>query len=220
MKKLLTIALVTLISVVPAFADLSKTEIITWGYQALDAAWNGQNTLVVKANEDLSSGQVNRVVPEINSAVWTAGGLDANQFYAEFSVSSLTSSNAFGTGYIVLRDNDGTKLAMIVSGNFTPIPGSVFFNGVITDAFFGENMDGAFEGDYGSFSTDFSAYRDKWIGTITQFNFTSGAWLTAGEFDGVSTNSTGSIVAVPVPAAVLLGGLGLGLVGWIKRQFA
>jgi hypothetical protein len=223
MKNVLIVMALIAGLVSPAVADM--TPIMSWGYEQLSGSWakttDTTGTLTVSVDVAKSFGDVTRTIPTVAQAGWFPAGLNADQFSAAFAVTNMDADSANGTGTVSIKDNDGTILGMTVVGEFSMLGGKVYFNGNITSAGFIAD-DGDFEGDIGSFSTDFGKYNDiPWVGTITQFTVDGGSWIKdIAEFSGKSTNSTGEITAVPVPAAVLLGGLGLGLVGWMKRRFA
>jgi len=124
---------------------------------------------------------------------------------------------ANGTGTISVWDKDGDQIMGYVNGSWQELGGVATFTGTISPLFvFDNSSDTTFDGNlYGSFSTDFSNY-PMLLGATTDLATHEG-WFPDTGFSNVRSSVTSQII--PAPAAVLLGMIGLGIVGWVKRKF-
>ena len=173
-----------------------------------------------------SDGTVSRLVSPAGKAEFTWPGSEGS-FLLTMSLSSYPSA----TGSFKFTDIDNDTLEGTVSGVWVRVPlsgglGYNMFGGVLSGVTFSQDgdSDGMFNGDSGSVLLSFPEYATSWNGSMTVLTGLSpsfdGTW-TGKYFWGVDGGTVGGVVsAVPVPAGVLLGFLGLGAAGLGLRKLS
>jgi len=145
---------------------------------------------------------------------YTGGSFDLSMNVAAISPTLMT---ATGTGYFIITDTDtvGDTIRGTLDGDWSRVGVSNVFSGVLTDVMFKDNgtSDGQFNGHAGSLLTISDS--GPWVGTLMELS-TTGTWFSEGDY----TSNSGSVDAsvVPIPTAVLLGFLGLGVAGLKLRK--
>ncbi len=123
-------------------------------------------------------------------------------------------NTALAHGTLTAIDIDGDVITGSVSGGWTLIGGQATFTGGISELAISSD-DGSFDGQFG---TDFDAAfddLDQMIGVVTDITGVSGGFFEEGFIDH-SSLVTSQII--PAPGAVVLGVIGLGMVGWIRKR--
>jgi len=215
--KLLVLALAVCMIATPAKADLFHFTVST-----LDMTYDGTN---FDASLSSSSGGIMFTRDEApTSTIFLFPGS------GDFDISSMAIGNfnglsADGVGTFTLTDKDGDYLDGVVTGQWTLKPGeSPTFAGTLTNVNY-VTSDNDFEGDTGSVSMLFNSSPQPWYGTLIELTTGEATWFGDGAWPGTVTGgnvSAGVIDSahVPVPAAVLLGIIGLGVAGWKLRKYA
>lgn len=150
---------------------------------------------------------------EFNPNGWTGSA----SFLMSMTISDLTATSANGTGTFQFTDVDGDFITGNVNGTWTKLGSAGAFFGTLGNVTFTSVADNAFDGDNGSASMIFNSPQ-PWNGGITEIT-ASNTWFmlrTSYEIPGGSIDAT----VVPVPAAVLLGLLGMSVAGLRLRKFA
>lgn len=151
----------------------------------------------------------------LEDSYWsTLGG----NFSLSMTIINIGAFTADGVaGKLTITDTDGDTITGDLAGEWFNVGPSNIFVGMLSNVEFNDsgNQDGKFDGHFGSVSMSFTA--PPWYGTLIELS-TTGTWFGDGDY----TTNSGSVGAsvVPVPAAVILGILGLGVVGLKLRKYA
>ncbi len=222
---LLVIYFATLcLSTAPASANL-----FGFDFSALTSSYDGAGgfeTWVNKLPGSLSSGSVTRYedptgVAYFSNTGWLSTGGD---FSLEMSLINITADSADGSGSFVITDIDGDTITGNIVGTWQPTGEDNTFAGTMSNVMFNDNsLDGSFDGHFGTSvqMVGFTSF-PPWYGTIIELS-SGGNWFANGKYPsaigGVNALVIGP-VSTPVPAAVLLGVIGLGVVGLKLRKYA
>jgi hypothetical protein len=185
--------------------------ILTFGFTDLAASFDGTSAYTLDPTA-LTDGDVTRTVPATGTAEyradWTGGTAD---FDLSMTISNITATTADGAGSFTVTDADGDT----ITGDFTGVwMRGAFFNGHVNNVYLTSD-DGTFDGPSGgSFSTAFSSPQ-PFSGLIIELAI--GTWFDMAFSDA---NTKVDVQLIPVPAAVLLGALGLSTVAWVRRKVA
>jgi hypothetical protein len=155
---------------------------------------------------------------------WNVGGtLEDILFHMQ--ISNVTATTAEGSGWFTIKDIEGDMIGGNISGDWVKAGTSAAFVGTLSNVTYTAVVNDTFDGHSGSVSMVFPENQPApWNGTLVELSAGSG-WFRSGvtnptlrSFDvtGGSLDAT----VVPIPAAVLLGLLGMGAAGLKLRQFA
>jgi hypothetical protein len=220
--KLLIFSIAVLcMSAVPAKADL-----FTFTYNALES-WYDTGTGLFISDEVAGSSSASLTNLQGGGTALFDTTWGTEDYTLTMTISNIQNggTTADGVGSLLLTDKDGDTIFANLSGSWAP-PSSgaaLEFGGVLSGVVY-TGDDAAFNGDLGSASMAFPG--SPWSGTVihlilTGLNFNS-SWGDVTPLDGAGGVQDGGMTAVivPVPAAVLLGILGLGAAGLKLRKYA
>ncbi len=185
------------------FDGSSAFEVSTW------AEWDAEQEIWLGTKGDLY-----RNVPPAGAADFAVGNWNGGDFAMSMTISDITTTTAKGLGTFTYTDVDGDILTGTVSGTWVKAGKGGVFNGGLSDVTFDSDT---FDGATGSVSMEFSSDQ-PWAGTMIQVTST-GSWFASGTRYDVKGGSIDTLVT-PVPAALLIGLLGLGTAGLKLRRFA
>jgi hypothetical protein len=210
--RLLVLAMAICMIAAPAKADL-------FGFHLgnLSLNYDGAAT-VTTTGAGSTSGSLYRNIAPAGTAQFLASswGTGSEALTISMALSNLTGSTADATGTMSFVDVDGTTIAANLAGTWNNAAGLPIFQGkltTVTSLPTGAN----FDGHTGSVDMNYSAPQ-PWRGAIVQLTATSN-WFTSGT-QLASRGGSIDVSVVPVPAAVVLGVLGLGVAGLKLRKFA
>ena len=211
-----SVAILAVLSVVstPAMAGL-----FGFSYSNLHTAFDGVDSFTT-THTPSTVGSVYRNSPPAGTAVFLSPfwGMGSEGFLIDMKISDITATTATGHGTFSVEDMDGDAIAGTLSGAWQKVNGNGVFVGSMTDVTYA-GADDSFDGHFGAMSTVFDTPA-PWSGTLLQLTATGG-WFA--DLQGVAKEFTvqgGSIDAyVPVPAAALLGAIGIGAAGVRLRRF-
>ncbi|MBW7992327.1 MAG: hypothetical protein FVQ84_20255 [Planctomycetes bacterium] len=211
--KLLVLAIAVCMIATPARADL-------FGFHLgnLSSSYDGSASFSATGSTS-TTGALYRNIAPTGTAVFDYGswGTGSESLLVSMSISSILAGTATGSGTITFSDVDGDTFAATVAGTWLNVSGIALFSGALTNVTHtpaGNTFDGH-SGD--SVSLVYSGTPQPWRGALVQLS--AGNWFTGSAF----TNALGGsldVSVVPVPAAVLLGMLGLSVAGLKLRKFA
>jgi hypothetical protein len=214
--RLLVLALAVCMIATPAKADLYGFGLIN-----LSSSFDGSSSFSTVGWANTFGGLYRSLAGGgTATAVFDAGswGTGSESLSIQMTISSITSATAFGSGTISVTDVDGGTLLANVSGTWDYGGGIPMFTGALDTVTF-TPVTSTFDGHSGdSVSMVFPNNPQPWVGAIVQLT-TSGTWFTSGSY----ANKTGGSIdasVVPVPAAIVLGILGLGVAGLKLRKYA
>jgi hypothetical protein len=231
MRKVVLASILCAFVASPAMADLSIS------YDKLHAVY-GTSTLTLSVNLGAgtkTSGSIARDEAPFDSAAFDWNSYSGGNFsLTGMTLGSTTTvptvlRSAAGTGgTLTLTDTDGTAdtITAAVSGNWVQFWtgnawGNTTFTGNLTSLTFADNgtKDGYFNGQNGSKLLLAGETGGGGSGTLT-LALNTNQWFTSSSFSNTTTGAGGKIAVVPVPAAVLIGMLGLGVAGFKLRKHA
>jgi hypothetical protein len=151
-------------------------------------------------------------------AVKNFPGYGGTDFLISMTISNIniTAGTADGSGTLMLKDYDGDALSGNLSGHWT----GNSFRGSLTNVTFAQPDFDGWVLSFPSYVLDdvsmaFNSPQSSWSGTVIEVT-------AGGDFRGSFDVTGGSVDAtiVPVPAAFLLGLLGMGAAGLKLRKYA
>lgn len=148
---------------------------------------------------------------------WIAGA----DLSISMAITNIGDTSADGSGSFIFTDIDGDTITGNLAGTWGRTATSNDFEGTLSNVIFTDNddPDGNFDATYTAASMSFSQ-PSPWIESLNILSETD-VWFNDGiDYTTSNSNAEGSVVAVPVPAAVILGILGLGAVGIKLRKYA
>jgi len=210
-SKLSVFAVVLCMAATPAMAELFgfsvHDPVSTWdGSSAFSVSW-GSATELTLSRLEAPTGTVHLYSPP------------QGDFSIDLTISNILAATADAIGTFAITDIDGT--ADTITGDITGTwykvgSSSAILVSELSNVAFNDNgtADGLFDADDGSLSMSFVA--TEWDGVLSQT--LTAPWF--GQTRWEVENGSVDAVVLPVPAGVMLGVLGLGVVGWRLRRFA
>lgn len=215
MKKLVLIAVICMLTGPAALADLFQfavTDVQTAYTPATPTTGTFTSSYSVVPPGD-SQIILTREVPLTGTALVSqpAGGLSL-----KMTLSAITPTSASGSGTFTIFDRLGQPLSGNIQGTWAPVGGSDVFSGTISNVNF-TPAGGTFVGSVGSVSMAFAGNPQPWNGVAVELTAINAPWFTGGAFNLPGGGLFATVV--PVPAALLLGLLGLGAAGVKLRKY-
>jgi len=209
--KLSVLAVIVCMAATPAMADL-------FGFSVHDpvSSYNGAGSYSVSWGTDTELTMSRDEAPTGTIHLYSS---TTGDFTMSLAISNIGASTADAIGSFTITDTDGTADTITgdITGTFYRIVSTNVLVSTLSNVLFNDNgtADG-FDGDDGELSMSFLA-SEPWDGTLTQ-TLGSGPWF--GQSGWRVTDGSVDAVVLPVPAAAILGLLGLGVAGWRLRRFA
>jgi hypothetical protein len=179
-------------------------------------------TFSASLDRDFGGMALTRDVPAISTAVFgptTLGNFNISTNIDNFTGmgTPLNPYRADGVGEFTLTDTDGDTITGNVAGTWI-MYGVPIFAGNLSNVYWNnENNDDTFDGDnYPGVSMSFGA-SPPWSGTLVELTSSGAAWFKDGDWS--DTGGSVDALVIPVPAAVLLSVLGLGVSGIKLRKY-
>lgn len=199
----------------PAMADM-----FGFSLSNLSTTFNSGSNAFSSVDWSETTGDVYRNIAPTGTASFDEGQWDtgSEDFLVQMTISNITATTADGVGTLTLTDIDSDNVSADVKGLWTKVGGFALFGGMLSNVYYNQVTDTTFDAHSGdSVLMSFPSFPEPWSGAIVHLT-SSGGW-----FDHDYTNAKGGSVdgaVLPVPTAVLLGMLGLGVAGWKLRKFA
>ncbi|MCP4609779.1 MAG: hypothetical protein GY845_13815 [Planctomycetes bacterium] len=222
--KLLVLAIALCIIATPAKADmfgfhlgnLSNSFDGTTGFSATGLA------PFIDAQGNLNkgtAGSMYRNVSPTGTATFAAGswGTGSEALLISMTLSNITADTATAVGTLTFSDIHGDTIAANIAGNWTRAGTQGGFIGTLTTVTH-TPANATFDGHTGdAISLVYPGNPQPWHGTLLQLN--TGSWFTSASYRDMPGGSI-DVSVVPVPAAVLLGVLGLSVAGLKLRKYS
>jgi hypothetical protein len=210
-----------------------RANMFDFQFDDLTSMWDGTSGFSMTVNPSETSGSLTRIAVPTATAYFlrdgTLPGFDWSTLGGNFSLSMTITSitgtgtvadpfSATGVGSFAITDITGDVISGNATGTWSRLSASNDFDGVISNVSWANNSgDGNFDGHLGSASMAFSQPTIQWSGSL-RLDTREDNWFGQGAY----TTDASSVEAevVPVPAAVLLGVLGLGVAGLKLRKFS
>ena len=211
------------LSTAPASASL-----FDFSFTGITSSYDGVDEFIASVNKNpgsTTSGNVTRQESPTSVAYFFNFGwltLPPSDFSLEMALTNITAGYADGIGSFVITDIDGDTIIGDIMGTWVPTGTDNTFAGTMSNVRFIDTgtPDGSFDGHLGSVQMDFIS--SPWCGTLIELS-SGGTWFYNGDYDSAAGGVTASVVgpqSVPVPVAVLLGIIGLGVAGLKLRKYA
>jgi hypothetical protein len=213
-KLLLAVCVAALyLSAAPAMADM-----FGFSFGNLSSTFDGTSSFSTSDWTE-TTGDLYRNVPPAGTASFDDGswGMGSEALSIQMTISNITATTADGAGTLTLTDVDGDNVSANVKGDWKKVCSFATFTGTLSSVYYNQITDTTFDGHSGDAVSMVFTKPEPWSGAIVQLTSSDG-W-----FDQSYTDLKGGSIdalVVPVPAAVLLGMLGLGAVGLGMRRFA
>jgi hypothetical protein len=193
--------------VAAAGAAVAQPAIISFTYSELNGSFDAGTGEYQAVATSATSGDVTRLGYAPGSAEFDNGtlpGVDADAIIS-LSVTNIFGTTADGNGTITLTDANGDAIIADVDGTFRLLFGSIFFEGILSNAFFADNSsDGTFDGtSSGSFAVP--TFLGPYSGSLVELFFNPGSFF-ANSFSNQTTLASGLLVPAPGAAALALMG--------------
>ncbi len=181
-------------------------------------------SLEVSKIEGLTMGSVIHLEPAPTSIAGFLWGMGApgGDFSLSMDIENISASamTATGRGSYTVTDTTGDKLTGQFQGNWTRTGDGNTFRGTMANVRFDNaSGDGQFNGHWGSAASMIFPAPPPWGGALQEVSTTPN-WFSAGSYTTKSGSVDDDAAVVPIPAAVLLGMLGLGTAGAGLRRFS
>jgi hypothetical protein len=218
--RLLVLGLAVCMIATPAMADM-----FTFTYSALTTSYNS-TTGVFTANEtdNATVGTFNRLVPPPSGPAVimpTWAGPEGFTITMDITNIGLGGQSAKGiNGLLSMVDVDGDTVSGNVTGKWALVGGELRFDGIMSNVEYTPTGAGGnvWNGDFGSMSMVVNGSIGPWPGVFVELTTNDLRFVPGGWSNVVGAGATATIT--PVPAAVLLGLLGLSAAGVKLRRFA
>lgn len=217
-KLLLAVTLAVCAAASPASADL-----FTFTLGTLQTSYN-TGTAIFTADEvgGTTTALVSRLVAPTTSAFFDSSWGGTEDFSLSMNITNISAggTSALGSGSFAFTDIDGDVISGDLSGNwFTDAQNVLKFEGLLSNVMYTPSAGGetTFDGDFGTSTSMIFGDTSPWLGSIVELTHT-GLSFNTGWTNVVGSGLTATVV--PVPAAVILGVLGLGVAGWKLRRYA
>lgn len=191
------------------FAGGASAQLVSFTYSDLNGSFNSGTSMYTASADSDSSGDVTRGDGMPGTADFGTGTFPhvSADFDIAMTVSNITASTADGSGTLMIHDANGDSLSMNIDGVFSLNFGSVFFEGTLSNAFFGdESNDGSFDGVTGGSFANPSPLGPL-EGSVVELFFDPGSFFAA-DFSNQDTLVNGLLNPVPAPGTFALLGLG------------
>ncbi len=219
--RLLVLVLAVCMIATPAMANL-----FDFHFGSLTSTYTySSGTFNVSVNPTLTSGSVTRLEAPIGVMQFLADtpghsywGIEGGNFSLSMMINNIGASTADGAGSFTITDTGGDTITGNLAGTWADLGVSNFFAGTLSNVNFISVSDGNFDGHLSSSVLMSFTSLPPWYGTLIELS-TTGTWFGDG-FDYTTNSGSVDASVVPVPAAVILGILGLGVVGIKLRKYA
>ncbi len=193
-----------------AMSAKADVAIISFSYTNLDGAYDDTNNVFSATGISNSTGDMNRIVAPTGQAHFTAGGLTGDVIF-DMTITNVTGFNvgdtADGEGTFTFKDADTTEITGSIEGTWTlntkiPVGGGNFITGYTFFGFLSDvninNDSDTFDGNTGSWSTDFSGivtepYHGFFVTLALNFADLGAGWFEEGDYSGADVNTIGFI---------------------------
>jgi hypothetical protein len=217
-KLLLAVALAVCVVAAPASADL-----FTFTLGTLKTSYDtGTQIFTADEIEGTTNAIMSRLTAPLTSAYFDSSWGGPEDFTLTMNISGISPGGdaASGAGSFAFTDIDGDIISGSLSGNwFTDVQDVLKFEGLLSGVNYTPSSGGetTFNGDLGTLASMVFGGPTPWLGSIVELTH-SGLSFNTGWTDINGSGLTATVV--PVPAAVIMGILGLGVAGWRLRRFA
>ena len=191
-----------------AGAAVAQPAIISFTYSDLHGSFDSGSGQYTAAAGSMTSGDVTRLDSNSGSAEFDAGSFPAMDadFVISLTVSNIGANLADGNGTLTITDANGDEITADINGHFVLFGGSIFFEGMLSNAFVVDNSsDSSFDGtSSGAFSSSFFS-QGPFTGSVVELFFNPGSFF-ANSFSNQTTLASGLLVPAPGAAALALMG--------------